>query len=165
MDRRAVEVDDERVRADERPHQEPARGVVDELQVDVRVVDRRVAALRVVADVERVVRPGGDLQAGFVGRVEDSRRDLADPAAEPGLELAVDDHRRLEEALARVALAGRPVERELGAGRDQMVVDQMRDELDVVNPVRDAAVDRRVARDDAGDPHRLGVLRRPGRRV
>ncbi len=103
--------------------------VVDEAEIDIGVVDGRVPALRVVADVERVIRPLGDLQAGLVRGVEDRRRDLADAAAEAGRHLAVDDHRRLEESLRRRALAGRLVERELLAGRDQLVVDEMRDEL------------------------------------
>ena len=34
-------------------------------------------------------------------------------------------------------------------GRDQRVVDEVRDDLDVVDPVRYAAVQRRVAADDA----------------
>src|SRR5581483_5397290 len=91
---------------------QPVARVVDELQVSVRVVDRRVTPLRVVADVQRMVRPLGDVEAGEEGGVEDRRRDLAHPATEPGLQLAVDDHRRLEEALRRVALARRLVERE-----------------------------------------------------
>ena len=119
--------------------------VVDELEVDVRVVDGRVASERIVRDVERVVRAGGDRQPRLVRGVEDRRRDLADAAAEAGLELAVDDHRRLEEALRRGALAGRAVERERRAGRDQLAVDEVGDELDVVDPVRVAAVDRLVA--------------------
>ena len=155
VQRRAVELDVERVRADVRAQQQPVRGVVDELQVDVRVVDRRVAALRVVADVERVVRPLRDLQAGLVGGVEDRRRDLADAAAETGRDLAVDDHRRLAEALVGGAVAGGLVEREGRAGRDQLAVDEVRDELDVVDPVRVAAVDRLVAADARRDPHRL----------
>ena len=92
---------------------------------------------------------------GLVGRVEDGRRDLADAAAEAGLELAVDDHRRLLEALLGRALAGRAVEGERLARRDQRAVDQLRDERDVVQPARDAAVGRVVAADDARDPHRL----------
>ena len=126
-----------------------------ELEVDVRVVDRRVAAERVVRDVQRVVRARGDRQPGLVRRVEHGRRDLADAAAEAGLELAVDDHGRLEEALRGRPLAGRVVERERRARGDQLAVDQVRDELDVVDPVLDPAVDRLVRADDAGDPHRL----------
>ena len=143
--RRAVERDDERRRADERAEQQPVTRVVDELQVDVGVVDGRVAAERVVRDVERVVRARRDRQAGLVRGVEDGRRHLADAAAEPGRELAVDDHGRLEEALRGGALAGRLVERERRAGRDQLAVDEVRDELDVVDAVRDAAVERLVA--------------------
>ena len=106
-------------------------------------------------------------EPGLVGGVEDGRRDLADAAAEPGLELAVDDHRRLLEALLGRALAGRAVERERLARRDQRAVDQLRDERDVVQAARDAAVGRVVAADDAGDPHRLRVGRRAlgGRRA
>ena len=111
--------------------------VVDELEIDVGVVDRRVAAERVVRDVERVVRARGDRKAGLVRGVEDGRRDLADTAAEPGLQLAVDDHGRLEEALRGRALAGRAVERERLAGRDELAVDEVRDELHVVDAVRD----------------------------
>ena len=55
--RRPVERHDERVGADERPQQQPVGGVVDELEVDVGIVDRRVPAERIVRDVERVVRP------------------------------------------------------------------------------------------------------------
>ena len=138
-------------------------GVVRELQVDVRVVDGRVAPERIVGDVERVVRALDDRQAGLVRRVEDGGRDLADAAAEAGLQLAVDDHRRLEEALLRAPLAGRAVERERLAGRDQLAVDEMRDELDVVDAIRVAAVERLVGRDRAGDPHRLRLRRRAGR--
>ena len=50
------------------------------------------------------------------------------------------------------ALAGRRVERELLAGRDQRAVDQVRDELDVVDAVRVAAVDRLVAGDELRMP-------------
>src|ERR1700681_1106773 len=89
-------------------------GVVHELEVDVRVVDGRVAAERIVGDVERVVRARGDLEPRFVDRVEDRRRDLADTAAKAGLDFAVDDHRRHEEAL--VGSAGAPRE-PLAAGR------------------------------------------------
>ena len=130
------------------------RRVVNETKVDVGVVDGRVAALGVVADVERVIRPRRDPQAGLVGGVEHGRRDLADPAAEAGRNLAVEDHRRLEEALRRRARAGRSVEREGRAGRDQLAVDQAGDELDVVDPVWFAAVDRLVAADARRDPHR-----------
>jgi hypothetical protein len=55
--RRSVQRHRQRRRADERPQPEPVPGVVDELEIRVRVVDRRITALRVVADVERVVRP------------------------------------------------------------------------------------------------------------
>ena len=78
------------------------------------------------------VRPFLDREARLEGRVEDRRRDLADTAADPALELAVDDHRRLLEALRLVPLAGRVVEREPRAGRDERAVDQVGDELDVV---------------------------------
>ena len=54
--RRPIEADRERVRADECPQQEPVRRVVDETQIDVRIVHGRVATERVVADVESVVR-------------------------------------------------------------------------------------------------------------
>ena len=116
-------------------------------------------------DVERVIRARGDREPCLVGGVEDGRRDLADAAAETGLHLAVDDHRRLEEALRRAALARRPVERECGAGRDQLPVDQVRDELHVVDAVRVAAVDGLVAADRPGDPHRLRLRRRARRRL
>src|SRR6185437_9552003 len=108
----------------------------------------------VVADVERVVRPSRDLQACLVCGIEDGRGNLADAAAEPGLQLAVDDHRRLEEALGGSALTGRLVEREGRAGGDEMAVDQSRDQLDVVNAVRIAAVDRLVAADKTADAQR-----------
>ena len=146
--------------ADERPHEQPLVRVVREDEVDVGVVHRRVAAERVVADVERVVRAPVDREPGLERRVEEGRRDLADAAADAALELAVDDHRRLLEALRRVALAGRLVEREPRAGRDQGAVDQLGDELDVVEPARRAAVGRRVRADDARDPHRLRLRRR-----
>src|SRR5262249_21230840 len=128
--------------------------VVYEPEVRVRVVDRGVAPERVVRDVERVIRAGRDRQPGDVRRVEDRRRDLADAAAESGLELAVDDHGGGYEALVGRPGTGRLVEREGRAGRDQLVVDEVRDELDVVDPVRDAAEERLVAADDAGDAHR-----------
>ncbi len=73
-----------------------------------------------------------DRQPGFEGGVEDGRRDLADAAAEAVLELAVDDHGCLLEALRRRSLAGRAVEGECAARLDQRAVDQLRDELDVV---------------------------------
>src|SRR6266498_1136722 len=56
VDRRAVQVDDERRRADERAQKQPAVGVVDEAQVGVGVVHGRVAPLRVMTDVQRVIR-------------------------------------------------------------------------------------------------------------
>src|SRR3954452_23443849 len=123
VDRRPVQVNDERRRADERADQQPVRCVVDEAEIDVRVVHRRIAALRVVADVERMVRPGGDLHAGFVGGVEDRRGNLADAAAEPRRQLAVDDHRRFEEALVGGARARRVVEGERRSGSDELAVD------------------------------------------
>ena len=97
-----------------------------------------------MADVERVVRALGDLEAGLERGVEDRRRDLADTAAEAGRQLAVDDHGRDEESFRGVPLSGRLVERELLVRGDQLVVDEMRDELDVVDPVRIAAEHRRV---------------------
>ena len=42
-------------------------------------------------------------------------------------------------------------------GRDQGPVDQVRDQRDVMKAVRDPAVGRVIARDDAGDAHRLRV--------
>ena len=131
--------------------------VVDELEVGVGIVDGRVAPLRVVADVQRVVRPVGDRQSGLVRRVEGRRRNLADAAAKPGRQLAVDDHGRLEEALVGGAGAGCPVEGERCPGSDQLPVDQPRDELHVVDPVRVAAVDRLVSADARGDSHRAGL--------
>ena len=100
-------------------------GVVHELQVDVRVVDGRVATLRVVADVERVVRACDDRQPGLVGRVEHGRGNLADPAAEAGLELPVDDHGRFLEALVSGASARRLIEGERLSRRDQVPVHEM----------------------------------------
>src|SRR5437899_1907455 len=47
--RRAVQADGERRGADERAQQQPVAGVVHEAQVDVRVVDRRISPLRVMA--------------------------------------------------------------------------------------------------------------------
>jgi hypothetical protein len=102
VDRRPVQPDDERVRADERPQEQPVLGVVDELEVEVGIVDGRVAAERVVADVQSVVRPLRDVQPGLERRVEHGRRDPADAAGDPRPELAVDDHRGLLEALLSV---------------------------------------------------------------
>ena len=48
-----------------------------------------------------------------------------------------------------------PLNENVVARGDQRAVDQLRDERDVVQAVRDAAVGRVVAADDAGDPHRL----------
>ena len=48
-----------------------------------------------------------------------------------------------------------PLNENVSPGRDQRAVDQLRDEGDVVQAARDAAVGRVVAADDAGDPHRL----------
>ena len=141
---------------DEGADEQPLVGVVGEDEVDVRVVDRRVPPERVVADVERVVRPLVDREARLEGGVEERRRDLADAAADPALELAVDDHRRLLEPLRLVPLAGRLVEREARAGCHERAVDQIGDELDVVEPSRSAAVGRGVRPDDPGDAHRLG---------
>ena len=111
-----------------------------------------------MADVERVVRPRGDREPRLERGVEHRRRDLADAAAEPRLQLAVDDHRRLAEAFLGRSLARRPVERELGAGRDQVPIDELGHEPHVVEPVGLPAVGRRVARDQLLDPHapRLG---------
>ncbi len=132
-------------------------GVVHELQVGARVVDGRVAAERVVRDVERVVRPRRDRQPRLVRRIEDGGRDLADASPEAGLQLAVHDHRCFEEALRGAALAGRRVERERVAGRDELVVDEVRDELHVVDAVRYAAVERLVGADRSRDPHGLRI--------
>ena len=159
--RRAVEVHRERAGADERAHEQPFVRVVREHEVEVGVVHRRVAAERVVADVERVVRPPLDREARLEGGVEHRRRDLADAPADPGLQLAVDDHRRLLEPLRRVPLARRLVEGEPSAGGDQRPVDQLGDELHVVDAPGRAAVRRRVRADDARDPHRLRVGGRP----
>ena len=120
-----VERDRQRRRADPGAQQQPVAGVVDELQVDVGIVDRRVAPLRVVTDVERVIRPGENRQPGLIGRVEHRGRDLADAAAEPGLELAVDDHGSFLETLRGRPRAGCLVEREHCAGRDHVTVDEM----------------------------------------
>ena len=111
-------------------------------------------------DVERVIRTRGDREPGHIGGVEDSGRDLADAAAERRLQLAVDDHRRGNEALVRRAGTGRRVEGERRSGGDQLAVDEVGDQLDVVNAVRDAAEERLVAADDAGDPHRARLGRR-----
>ena len=100
-------------------------GVVLELEVDVRIVDGRVAALRVVADVEGVVRARQDRQPRLVRGVEHRRRDLADAAAEAGLELAVDDHGRFLESFCRRALARGLVEGEDRARSDHVVVDEV----------------------------------------
>ena len=137
-------------------------GVVDELQVDVGVVDRRIATERIVRDVERVVRPGGDRQPGDERCVEDRRRDLADAAAETGLDLTVDDHRSLEKASRGRAVAGRLVEGERRAGRDQLPIDQVSHELNVVDPIGHAAEERLVGADRPGDPERLRLCRRAG---
>src|SRR5262249_48036316 len=58
------------------------------------------------------------------------------------------------------SLAGRAVEGEGRSRRDELVVDEMCDELNVVNAVRDPAVDRLEAADGAGDAHGLGLSRR-----
>ena len=135
--------------------------VVRELEIGVGVVDRSVAALRVVADVEGVVRAGDDREPCLVGGVEDCGRDLADASAEPGLEFAVDDHGRFPEALVRGARSGRPVERECLTGCDQVLVDQVGHELHVVDAIRLPAVERLVARDEPLDVHRLRLGGRP----
>ncbi len=162
--RRAVEIDRQRVGAHEREQEQPVWRVVHELEIGVRIVHRRVPSLWVVADVEGMVRPRGDVEAALVGGVEGGRRDLADAAAEAGPELSVDDDRRLQEALRRIPVARRAVEREGRPRADQGVVDQVRDELHVVDPVRVTAEYRRVAAHDTGDPHRLRLGGRAARR-
>ena len=86
------------------------------------------------------------------------------PPAIPVPELAVDDHRGRLEPLLRRPLSGRPVERERLARADQLAVDQVGHELDVVDPVRVAAIDRLVAPDQADDAHPLRLLGRARRR-
>src|SRR6266545_1717283 len=125
VNRRPVEGDRQRRGTDPRPYEEPVSRVVDEFQIDVGIVDGGVPALRVVADVERVVGARDDRQAGLVRGVEDGRRDLADTAAEAGLQLAVDDDGRFLEALVGRASSGRLVEGEGLAGRDHVLVDQV----------------------------------------
>src|SRR5213078_1154922 len=66
-------------------------------------------------------------------------------------------------ALRGGARAGRAVERERRAGCDQLSVEQTRDELDVVDPVRVTAVDRLVAADRPVDPERSRLARRAAR--
>ena len=111
-------------------------GVVLEGEVGVRVVDRRVPAERVVVDVERVVRPRGDGRPASKAALKTVVETWQNAAAETGLELAVDDDGRLEEALRRVPLTGRLVEGERRVRSDHVPVDQARDELHVVDPVR-----------------------------
>ena len=160
VDGRSVQRDGQLARTDERAQPQPVPRVVRELEVGVGEVDGGVTPRRVVRDVEGVIRTLLDRQAGLEGRVEHRRRNLADASAEPGLELAVDDHRRLEKALVCVPLARGLVEGERLAGRDQMVVDELGDEAHVVKPVRVAAVDRRVCADDVDDSHGLRLGRR-----
>src|SRR5438132_305600 len=104
--RRAVQAYLERIRADEGAQQQPVTRVVDEAEVDIRIVHRGVAAERIVADVERVIGARGDLQPSLVSRIEDRRRNLADTPAEAGLQLSVDDHLSLAKALRRRAGTG-----------------------------------------------------------
>ncbi len=104
---------------------EPAVRVVDEPQVDVRVVDGRVPPERVVDDVERVVRAVDDREPRLEGGVVDRRRDLADATADPVLQLAVDDHRAPP---AKPLLALRspvtPLNENVSPGRDERAVDE-----------------------------------------
>ncbi len=160
-ERLTVERDDERRRAHVRPQQQPVRAVVYELEIRVGVVHRGVPPERVVADVEGVIRARSDVETRLVGRVEHGRRDLAHAAPEPRPQLAVDDHGRLEEALRGRAVARRAVERERRSGADQRPVDEVRDELDVVDPVRLPAVEGLVRGDPARDLQRLRVGGRP----
>ena len=120
--------------------------VVDELQVQVRVVDRRVAAGLVAADVERVRRALRDLQPRLPGGVEGRRRDLRHAAADVLLVLVPDDHRRRPEAALDRSLADPLVERERATGSDQGAVQQRDRELQVRDPVVRAGVQRRVGR-------------------
>ena len=127
---------------------DPVAGVVDELQVEVRVVDGRVAPELVARDVERVRVALRDRQPGLPGGVEDRGRDLGDAAADVFLVLVADDHRRRAEAALERALADAVVEGERGAGRDPRAVEELHREPEVRDPVGAPGVEGRVARED-----------------
>ena len=119
--------------------------VVHELEVDVRVVDRRVAAERVVRDVERVVRARGDRQPASYAALNTVVETWQTPPPRPvwSSPLMITGASRKPFAAVRSPVVR--LNENVAPGRDQLAVDQVRDELDVVDPVRDAAVDRLVA--------------------
>ena len=133
---------------------DPVLRVVDELEVEVGVVDGRVAPGLVAADVERVRVPLGDLEPRLPGRVEDGRGDLRDAAAHGLLVLVLDDHGGRPEAALGRAPADAVVERERRARCDDGAVHQPDGELQVRDPVRRARIERRVRRETPLDPHR-----------
>ena len=157
----AVEAERQRRARVARLDQDPGLQVVLEREVGPAPGDGRVAANRVVRDVEAVVVPLEDREAELEGVVEERRRRLADAAADRREEERADDHLALAEAALGRPRADRLVERERLAGADDRSVDVVRHQLDVVDPVRRG---RAHVRRERGDPLPDAELLRLARR-
>ena len=109
--------------------------VVAEAEVGPAPRNGRVAAHRVVREVEVVVRPLEDRQPELERVVEQRRRRLADAAADRRQDERADDHLALEEAARSGPLADDVVEREDLAGLDHGAVDEVGHQVHVVDAV------------------------------
>ena len=135
------------------------------LELQIRPTPRHgcVPAERVVREVEVVVRPLEDRQAGLEGVVEEGRRRLTDAAADRRQNERADDLGSLEEAPFGGAGADDAVEREDLARLDHGAVDEVGHQVDVVDPVRGRLPHLRRIRDELlADPE---GLRLRGRQV
>ena len=101
-------------------------------------------------------------QAELERVVEERRRGLADAAADRGQDERADDHLPFEEPALRRARPDDVVEREHSAGLDDRAVDEVRHQVDVVDPVRRRLAHlRRIGDELLADPERLCLRRRP----
>ena len=100
-----------------------------------------------------------ELDPGEERRVEQRRRDLADPSPDGVLEPAVEDLRRGDEPLLFRALAEGSVERELLPGEDDRPIEQLGGPLDVRHARRAAGVVGREFGHELANPKLLGGLR------
>ena len=135
------------------------------LEAEVRAAPRhgRVAADRIVREVEVVVRAREDRQPDLERVVEERRRRLTDPAADRGQHERADDLLALEKPALRRARADDVVEREDLARLDDRAVDEVGHQVDVVDAVRRGLAHLRRVRDQfLPDPE---LLRLGGRQV
>ena len=133
--------------------------VVPELQIRAAPRHGRVAAERIVREVEVVVRALENRQAGLERVVEERGRRLADAAADRREDERADDFGSFEEAPLGGARADDAVEREDLARLDHGAVDEVGHQVDVVDPVRGRHAHLRRVRDELlADPEgfRLG---------